>query len=89
VVKKISTHSLRHRYATHLIEPGVDLLEVQKILGHRSLLTTSKYTHLTSHTDNNAKRLINDLMKGFCIDWIDCRDAGGRATHGAVAEKVK
>jgi site-specific recombinase XerD len=67
--KKISTHSLRHRYATHLIEAGVDLLEVQKILGHRSILTTSKYTHLTSHTDNNAKQLINDLMSGFCIDW--------------------
>jgi len=36
---------LRH-YATHLIEAGVDLLEVQKILGHRSILTTAKYTHL-------------------------------------------
>jgi len=64
-----STHSLRHSYATHLIEAGVDLLEVQKIPGHRSILTTTKYTQLTSHTDNNAKQLINDLMKGFSIDW--------------------
>ena len=67
--KKISTHSLRHSYATHLIEAGVDLLEVQKILGHRRILTTTKYTQLTSHTVNNAKQLINDLMSGFCIDW--------------------
>ena len=41
--KKISPHCLRHSYATHMIEAGVDLLEVQKILGHHSVLTTAKY----------------------------------------------
>ncbi len=67
--KKISPHNLRHAYATHLIEAGVDLLEVQKILGHRSILTTAKYTHLTTNTDHNSRQVINDLMNGFSIDW--------------------
>jgi len=71
--KKISLHNLRHSYATHLIEAGIDLLEVQKILGHRSILTTAKYTHLTSHTADNAQQVINDLMNGFSIRWGNIR----------------
>jgi len=53
----------------HLIEAGVDLLEVQQILGHRSILTTAKYTHLTCGTDHNATEAINALMNGFSIGW--------------------
>jgi integrase/recombinase XerD len=47
----------------------VDLLEVQKILGHHSILTTARYTHLTSNTQDNAKQVINELMEGFSIAW--------------------
>ncbi len=42
-IKKISCHSLRHSYATHMLEAGVDLLERQQILGHVSILTTSPF----------------------------------------------
>lgn len=47
----------------------MDLLEVQKILGHRSILTTAKYTHLTAHTSENAEKRIEALMNRFAIDW--------------------
>jgi integrase/recombinase XerD len=67
--KKISCHSLRHSYATHLLEAGVDMLELQKILGHVSLLTTVKYTHLTSVTTKRADTQINQLMNRYTIDW--------------------
>jgi len=42
---------------------------VQKILGHHSILTTSKYTHLTSNTAQNADQVINELMTNFSIQW--------------------
>jgi site-specific recombinase XerD len=48
ITKTVTPHGLRHAYATHLLERGVSLLLIQKFLGHRSLQTTTIYTHLTA-----------------------------------------
>jgi integrase/recombinase XerD len=58
----ISTHTLRHSYATHLLEAGVNLRQIQKYLGHRSLQCTMLYLHLTTVGEEIAVAKINALM---------------------------
>ncbi|KAF0188746.1 MAG: integrase family [Desulfobulbaceae bacterium] len=52
-----------------MLEAGVDLLELQQILGHVSILTTSRYTHLTMTTASNSRLAVNTLINSLDIAW--------------------
>lgn len=65
VAKKGTVHTLRHSWATHLLEAGVNIRHIQQWLGHRSLQTTTRYTHLTQTADINAVERVNQLMAGL------------------------
>lgn len=60
--KKVGVHSLRHSYATHLIEQGTDIRFVQELLGHKDIKTTMIYTGLTDQTKRKIKSPLDSLL---------------------------
>ena len=62
IQKQATVHTLRHSYATHLLEAGVSLRLIQAYLGHNSPTTTARYTHLTRPTETAATEAINRIM---------------------------
>ncbi len=62
IKKDTSVHTLRHSYATHLLERGLPLPVIQEILGHRSARTTLIYTHMTEPSIVRVRETIDELM---------------------------
>jgi len=63
IAKRAHVHTLRHSYATHLLEAGVNLRLIQDNLGHRSPRTTALYTHLTGEVRATLSEPLNQLMR--------------------------
>lgn len=63
--RHVTIHTLRHSYATHLLEAGVNLRVIQRYMGHTQLETTMVYLHLTQKGMEDAYKIINNTMRGF------------------------
>ena len=65
VHKPATIHSLRHSWATHLLESGVSVRVLQLWMGHASPTTTAIYTHLTQHAEQTAAAALEQLTAGL------------------------
>lgn len=71
ISKNVHVHTLRHSFATHLLQRGVSLRAIQTHLGHASPITTARYTRMTEEVTQNSALMINDMLSLLHITWAD------------------
>ncbi len=69
ISKSVGIHSLRHSFATHLLEKGTDIRYIKDLLGHFSIKTTERYLHVTKQQLVNIISPLDDLWRSGKIDW--------------------
>ncbi len=69
ISKDVGIHSLRHSFATHLLEKGIDIRYIKDLLGHMNIKTTEKYLHVKRETLINFPNVLDELNKTFTLDW--------------------
>jgi site-specific recombinase XerD len=69
IAKEVGIHSLRHSFATHLLEKGTDIRFIKDLLGHFNLKTTERYLHVSKNALININSPLDDLFRKGKIDW--------------------
>ncbi len=71
IEKRLTVHTLRHAYSTHLLEQGMDLRLIQSLLGHSNSNTTARYAHITKVVRDHTGDRIETLLSGFQLRWVE------------------